>query len=74
MVITRHAALRMTARGIAEALLMDVIDTGETRFKDEAHPWAFKEFHERADSLLCAVPILEDRLVAKTVMHHFLPL
>ena len=27
---------------------MDVIDTGETRFKDETHLWAFKDFPERA--------------------------
>lgn len=71
VVITRHAVLRMAARGISEALLMDVIDTGETRFKDEAHLWVFKDFPERADNLLCVVVILEDRLIVKTVMHHF---
>lgn len=71
VVITQHAALRMEVRGITEASLMDVIDTGETRFKDETHLWVFKDFPERADNLLCAVLILEDRLVVKTVMHHF---
>lgn len=50
---------------------MDVIDTGETRFKDDTHLWAYKDYPERADSLLCAVLILEDHLVVKTVMHHF---
>lgn len=71
VVITRHAKLRMAERNIDDALLLDVIDTGETRYRDETHLWAFKAFPERADNLLCAVLVLEDVLVIKTVMHHF---
>jgi hypothetical protein len=62
---------RLLERNISEALLLEVIDTGDTRYKDETHLWAFKSFPERADNLLCAVLILEDRLIVKTVMHHF---
>ena len=71
VVITRHARLRMTERDISEAMLLEVIDLGETRFRDSSHLWAFREFPERNDNLLCAVLVLEDAIIVKTVMHHF---
>lgn len=71
IVITRHAQMRMDERGINEALLLDVIDSGETRYRDTTHLWVFKDFRERSDNLLCAVLVLEDQLIVKTVMHHF---
>lgn len=71
IVITRHAQMRMDERGINETLLLDVIDSGETRYWDATHLWVFKDFSERPDNLLCAVLVLEDKLVVKTVMHHF---
>ncbi len=52
-------------------MLLDVIDQGETRYRDSTHLWAFKEFPERNDNLLCAVVVLEDAVIVKTVMHHF---
>ena len=61
----------MVERDISEAMLREVIDSGDTRYKDTTHLWAFKEFPERHDNLLCAVLVLEDRVVVKTVMHHF---
>lgn len=71
IVISGHAKIRMTEREISEAMLLEVIDSGDTRYKDTTHLWAFKEFPERHDNLLCAVLVLEDRVVVKTVMHHF---
>jgi len=71
VVISSHAKIRMTESDISEAMLLEVIDSGDTRYKDAIHLWAFKEFPERHDNLLCAVLILEDRVVVKTVMHHF---
>lgn len=61
----------MTERMITEAMLMEVIDQGETRYRDSTHLWAFKVFPERNDNLLCAVLVLEDVVIVKTVMHHF---
>lgn len=58
-------------RGIFEALLLEVIDEGETRYADETHLWAFKAFPARNDNLVCAVLVLESAVVVKTVMHHF---
>ncbi len=71
VILTRHAAQRMSERGISDADLMAVIDTGDTRFKDETHLWAFKHLSGRADNLICAVLVLETALVVKTVMHDF---
>ena len=71
IVISSHARIRMVEREISEAMLLEVIDSGDTRNKDTTHLWAFKEFPERHDNLLCAVLVLEDRVVVKTVMHHF---
>ncbi|MEN9321511.1 MAG: hypothetical protein RL039_1324 [Pseudomonadota bacterium] len=71
VVLTRHARERMAQRGITELMLMEVIDSGATRYRDSTHLWAYKEFPERNDNLLCAVLVLEDAVVVKTVMHHF---
>jgi len=69
--ISNHAKIRMVERNISAAMLLEVIDSGEARYKDATHLWAFKEFLERHDNLLCAVLVLEDCIVVKTVMHHF---
>ena len=71
VILTRHARLRMQERQMDEALLLDVIDTGDTRYKDDTHLCAYKQFPQRDDNLLCAVLVLEDCLIVKTVMHHF---
>ena len=61
----------MTERNISEPLLLEIIDSGESRYRDATHLWMFKEFPARQDNLLCAVLILENCIVVKTVMHHF---
>jgi hypothetical protein len=71
ILITRHARERMIERTISDEMLLEVIDSGETRYRDATHLWAFKEFPARHDNLLCAVVVLEDVVIVKTVMHHF---
>lgn len=71
IVVTRHARERMNERSISDTMLIEVIDSGETRYSDATHLWAFKDFPERHDNLLCAVLVLEDVVVVKTVMHRF---
>jgi len=34
----------MAARAISEFLLLDIIETGEVRYKDESHVWIAKYF------------------------------
>jgi hypothetical protein len=71
VVISSHAKIRMVERDISDEMLLEVIDSGDTRYKDARHLWAFMEFPGRHDNLLCAVLVLEDCVVVKTVLHHF---
>lgn len=49
----------------------ELLETGDTRFKDETRLWIAKAFPKRTDNLVCAAVVLEDQLVVKTLMHHF---
>jgi len=69
--VTRHAGERMKQRDISETELGDLLEEGELRYKDTRRLWVAKRFVDRDDNLICAALVLEDRLVVKTVMHHF---
>lgn len=71
VILTRHAVKRMGERNITQDELLAVIDTGDTRFKDATHLWAYKHLDGRSDNLICAVLVLETVVVVKTVMHTF---
>jgi hypothetical protein len=72
IVVTRHAQQRMEERDIDDARLLDLIDSGETRYKDATRLWIYKEYGARDDNLLCvAAVLLDDTLVVKAVMHRF---
>lgn len=71
IIVTSHARNRMVERAVSDEMLIDVIDHGETRFRDATHLWVFKDFPERNDNLLCAVLVVEDAVIVKTIMHHF---
>ncbi len=69
--ISRHAYTRMAQRHITEELLIELLESGEVRYKDEKRFWTALEVPGRQDNLLCAAVVLEEQLVVKTVMHHF---
>jgi hypothetical protein len=69
--ITDHARERMVARSIDEIRLLDLIETGETKYKDDVRLWIFKSYEDRDDNLICAAAVVESVLVIKTIMHHF---
>ncbi len=69
--LTFHAKERMKERDISESMILDLIDTGEIRNKDETHLWILKAYSDRNDNLICVAVVIEDVLVVKTVMHHF---
>ncbi len=71
VVVTRHAAQRMAERSVSEALLLQVIDEGSTRYSDSTHLWAWLDVPGRGDNLVCAVLVLEAAVVVKTVMNHW---
>lgn len=61
----------MVQRNISEDTLLDLLESGRVHHKDDVHLWVAKEMAGRDDNLLCAAVALEDTLVVKTVMHHF---
>lgn len=69
--VTRHAAQRLAERGISEELLLEIIDTGTIRERDPTHLWVWLHVESRSDNLLCAVVVLEQAVVVKTVMHRW---
>ncbi len=69
--ITDHARRRMEERAVNETLLLDLIETGTVRRKDDIRLWIAKRYPDRNDNLLCVAVVLETALVVKTVMHHF---
>ena len=71
IILTKHAKIRMLERNINEDELLEVIDNGHVRMKDETHFWSYKSFDYRNDNLICAVLVLETVLVVKTIMHKF---
>ncbi|MDP1691434.1 MAG: hypothetical protein Q8L49_05695 [Burkholderiaceae bacterium] len=50
---------------------MRVIEERSTRYRDAEHLWVWLEVPGRDDKLLCAVLVLEDALVVKTVLHRW---
>ena len=69
--ITRHASERMAARNITESELLELIERGTVKYKDATRFWIAIQFENRQDNLLSVAAVLEDKLVVKTVMHHF---
>jgi len=62
----------MRERDIDDARLLDLIDSGETRYKDATRLWIYKTYADRDDNSLCVAAVLgDDVLVVKTVMHRF---
>ena len=61
----------MVQHNVSDELLMRSIDTGGIRYSDVSHLWAWLNVPGRDDNLLCAVLILEDALIVKTLMHRW---
>ena len=61
----------MVERDISEAIIIDLIETGATQYKEEKRLWIRKAYTDRNDNLLCIAVVIESVLVIKTVMHHF---
>lgn len=71
VVLTLHARRRMLERDVPEAMVLDVVETGTAKWKDATHGWLFTTVPGRQDNLICVVVVLEQVVVVKTVMHHF---
>ena len=71
--LTDHAAARAAERNISVSTILDVIETGILREKEQGHCWIWKAVEGRDDNLLCVAALLADALIVKTVLHHFEP-
>ena len=60
--ITRHATDRMKDRYIDKTQLLDLIETGELKYKDGKCVWVFKTYFERIDNMVCAAVVLDDEI------------
>jgi len=69
--VTRHARERLNQRAISENELLELLESGSVKEKDSSRLWIAKHFEKRQDNLVCAAIVLEDKLIVKTVMHHF---
>jgi len=68
VVLTYHATEQMAERDIDEDTLIDLIDSGEIKYKDDQHLWIYKAYAERQDNMICAAAIERNNLIIKTVM------
>ncbi len=71
--LTDHATARAAERNIPLETLLDVIETGTMREKEQGHYWIWKPVEGRNDNLLCVAVLVADAVIIKTVMHHFDP-
>ena len=69
--LTHHAVDRITRRGLTQALIQELIETGAVKQKDEEHWWIFKAFAGRGDNLVCAAVLSRQALIVKTIMTHW---
>lgn len=58
----------MVERGIGDAALVDLVETGELRYETDHHLFIFRQLPGRHDNLVCAAAVDEAALVIKTVM------
>ncbi len=66
--ITSHARKSMQKRGIDDATLERVIETGEVKRKSDVDMWIFKHIDSRQDNLICAAVVESAAVTIKTVM------
>jgi len=45
--LSQHARLRMVERDISEEIIIDLVETGATQYKDEKRLWIYKAYSDR---------------------------
>jgi hypothetical protein len=58
----------MRKRGVDDATLERVVETGEIKRCDEVNLWVFMHIQGRPDNLVCAAIVEKAAIVVKTVM------
>ena len=71
LLMTHKIRERMVQRSISEKEIIELLETGEKKYKDDMRLWIAKNIKGRDDNLLCIAVTLEEKIIIKTVMHHF---
>ena len=58
----------MEKRDISLELLLNLIETGDVRYKSESDLWIYRQYSERADNMVCAAVVVGQTVIVKTVM------
>lgn len=66
--LTHHVKARMEKRDISLELLLDLIETGDIRYKSESDLWIYRQYSERADNMVCTAVVVGQAMIVKTVM------
>lgn len=66
--LTHHVYDRMGKRTVSLALVLDLIETGDIRFKTERDVWIYRHYPERDDNLVCLAVTIAEAVIVKTVM------
>jgi len=66
--LTHHVRARMEKRDISLELLLNLIETGDVRYKSESDLWIYRQYSERADNMVCAAVVVGQTVIVKTVM------
>lgn len=74
VIITNHAVQRMKERDITKELILEVLESGDVKQKDEDRFWVYKNIHTRTDNLIClAVKIEKSDLIVITTLINWKP-
>ena len=68
VVITDHAKASMKKRDVSDAVLQQIVEVGDVKYKDDCHLWVYAHIQDRVDNLICAAMVIENVVVIKTVM------
>lgn len=66
--LTHHVKTRMEKRDISLELLLDLIETGNIRYKSKSDLWIYRRYSDRADNMVCTAVVVGQAVIVKTVM------
>lgn len=74
VVFTNHALQRMKERDISKELVLEILDSGQVKQKEEDKYWVYKNIHARTDNLIClAIKIEKSDLIVITALINWKP-
>jgi len=74
VIFTDHAIAQMNMRGLDQSSILNVIETGEFKQKEENKFWIYKALTSRKDNLISVAAVIEKpRLIVVTAMVNWRP-